>query len=105
MSRLFTGFLCACHGAEKLAGVRGGPQMRHNPMMLAAWIIEFVSGVLIALGVFTTFAAFIASGEMAFAYFMGHAPHGFWPIVNHGELAVLYCFALDRKSTRLNSSH
>ena len=93
LMRLIAGFLFACHGAQKLFGVLGGPQMLHNPMMLAAGIIEFVGGVLIALGVFTTFAAFIASGEMAFAYFMGHAPHGFWPIVNHGELAVLYCFA------------
>ena len=92
LMRLIAGFLFACHGAQKLFGVLGGPQMLHNPMMLAAGIIEFVGGVLIALGVFTTFAAFIASGEMAFAYFMGHAPHGFWPILNHGELAVVYCF-------------
>ena len=92
LMRLIAGFLFACHGAQKLFGVLGGPQMLHNPMMLAAGIIEFIGGVLIALGVFTTFAAFIASGEMAFAYFMGHAPHGFWPIVNHGELAVVYCF-------------
>jgi len=92
LMRLIAGFLFACHGAQKLFGVLGGPQMLHNPMMLAAGIIEFIGGVLIALGVFTTFAAFIASGEMAFAYFMGHAPHGFWPILNHGELAVVYCF-------------
>ena len=92
LMRLIAGFLFACHGAQKLFGVLGGPQMIHNPMMLAAGIIEFIGGVLIALGVFTTLAAFIASGEMAFAYFMGHAPHGFWPILNHGELAVVYCF-------------
>ena len=92
LMRLIAGFLFACHGAQKLFGVLGGPQMLHNPMMLAAGIIEFIGGVLIALGVFTTLAAFIASGEMAFAYFMGHAPHGFWPILNHGELAVVYCF-------------
>ena len=92
LMRLIAGLLFACHGAQKLFGVLGGPQMIHNPMMLAAGIIEFIGGVLIALGVFTTFAAFIASGEMAFAYFMGHAPHGFWPILNHGELAVVYCF-------------
>src|SRR5437870_2136727 len=77
LMRLIAGFLFACHGAQKLFGVLGGPQMLHNPMMLAAGIIEFIGGVLIALGVFTTFAAFIASGEMAFAYFMGHAPHRF----------------------------
>jgi putative oxidoreductase len=60
--------------------------------MLAAGMIEFFGGLLIALGVFTSIAALIASGEMAVAYFMGHAPHGFWPIRNHGELAVLFCF-------------
>jgi putative oxidoreductase len=54
--------------------------------------IEFVGGLLIALGVLTSFAAFIASGEMAFAYFTQHFPRGFWPIQNGGELAVLYCF-------------
>ena len=66
--------------------------MRHVPLMLAAGIIEFFGGLLIALGVFTVFAAFIASGEMATGYFLGHAPHDFWPIRNHGELAVLFCF-------------
>ena len=66
--------------------------MRHVPLMLAAGIIEFFGGLLIALGVFTAIAAFIASGEMATGYFLGHAPHGFWPIRNHGEMAVLFCF-------------
>ena len=92
LMRLIVGFLFACHGAQKLFGVLGGPQMLRIPLMLAAGIIEFFCGLLIALGVFTAFAAFIASGEMAFAYSLGHAPHGFWPIRNHGELAVLYCF-------------
>ena len=57
-----------------------------------AGIIEFVGGILIALGLFTSPIAFIASGEMAVAYFQQHAPHGFWPIQNGGELPVLYCF-------------
>ena len=52
-----------------------------------------MAGLLITLGLFTGIAAFIASGEMAVAYFMGHASHGFWPLVNKGEPAVLYCFA------------
>jgi putative oxidoreductase len=92
LMRLMAGFLFACHGAQKLFGVLGSPAMRHIPLMLAAGIIEFFGGLLIALGVFTTIAAFIASGEMATAYFLGHAPHGFWPIRNHGEAAVLFCF-------------
>jgi putative oxidoreductase len=90
--RLIVGFLFACHGAQKLFGVLGGAQLLHIPLMLAAGIIEFFGGLLIALGVFTAYAAFIASGEMAFAYFTVHAPQGFWPIRNHGELAVVYCF-------------
>lgn len=92
LMRLLAGFLFACHGAQKLFGVLGSPQMVHVPLMLAAGIIEFFCGLLIALGVFTAIAAFVASGEMATAYFMQHAPHGFWPIRNHGEMAVLLCF-------------
>jgi len=92
LMRLAAGFLLACHGAQKLFGVLGSPQMVHVPLMLAAGIIEFFGGVLIALGAFTAVAAFVASGEMATAYFLQHAPHGFWPIRNHGELAVLLCF-------------
>ena len=91
LMRLIAGFLFACHGAQKLFGVLGSPAMRHIPLMLAAGIIEVFGALLIALGVFTAIAAFIASGEMATGYFMGHAPHGFWPIRNHGELAVLFC--------------
>ena len=56
-------------------------------------LIELVAGLLIAIGLFTRPAAFIACGEMAVAYFWQHLPHGFWPIQNKGELAVLYCFA------------
>src|SRR6266699_697979 len=57
-----------------------------------AGIIEFFGGSLIALGLFAGIAAFVASGEMAVAYFQAHAPHGFWPIRNGGERAVFYCF-------------
>jgi putative oxidoreductase len=66
--------------------------MVHNPLMLAAGIIEFGGGVLIAIGLLTSVAAFIAAGEMAVAYFTVHARGGFWPIINKGELAVVYCF-------------
>src|SRR6266566_10028248 len=92
LMRLIAGFLYACHGAQKLFGVLGGPAMRQVPLMLAAGIIEFFGGLLIALGVFTAIAAIIASGEMAAAYFLRHAPNGLWPIRNHGEMAVLFCF-------------
>ena len=66
--------------------------MTSNPMMLVAGIIEFGGGLLIALGFLTSWAAFLASGQMAAAYFMVHAKGGFWPIINKGELAVVYCF-------------
>jgi len=90
--RFFSGALFACHGAQKLFGVLGGHQELHDPQGLAAGVIEFVGGLLIATGLFASFAAFIASGEMAVGYFMAHAPKGFWPIMNRGELAVVYCF-------------
>ena len=66
--------------------------MIHEPLMLVAGIIEFGGGILILLGLFTRFAAFIAAGEMAVAYFLQHFPRGFFPIKNGGELAVVYCF-------------
>lgn len=89
--RFMSGALFACHGAQKLFGAFGG-QKAGMPLMVAAGVIELVCGLMIAFGFFAGIAAFIASGEMAVAYFMGHAKHGFWPIENKGELAVLYCF-------------
>jgi putative oxidoreductase len=91
--RFVFGVLFACHGAQKLFGAFGAQAMTSNPMMLAAGIIEFAGGLMIAVGLLTSWTAFIASGEMAVAYFMVHAKGGFWPIENKGELAVLYCFA------------
>jgi putative oxidoreductase len=96
--RVVAGLLFACHGSQKLFGVFGGigePPGTSMPLfslMGFAGCIELIGGLLIALGVLTSFAAFIASGEMAFAYFTQHFPRGFWPIQNGGELAVLYCF-------------
>ena len=90
--RLMVGLLFACHGVQKLFGVLGGESQVSNPMLLAAGIVEFVGGGLVAIGLWAGYAAFVASGMMAVAYFMVHAPGGFWPIVNKGELAVLYCF-------------
>jgi putative oxidoreductase len=90
--RIVAGFMFALHGSQKLFGFPTGTPMTDNPMMLTAGIIEFVGGLMIALGIGTRVAAFIASGEMAVAYFMVHAKDGFYPIENHGELAALYCF-------------
>jgi putative oxidoreductase len=62
------------------------------PLLMAAGVIELVAGILITLGLFTRLAAFIASGEMAVAYFMARAPQGFWPVLNKGEVEILFCF-------------
>ena len=91
LMRIVSGALFACHGAQKLFGVLGGTKQT-EAMMLTAGIIEFVGGILIAVGFFPGFAAFVASGQMAVAYFKSHYPAGFWPILNRGELAVLFCF-------------
>ena len=95
--RIVTGFLFACHGAQKLLGLFGGlaGDGATQPMFSLLWIagvIELVGGTLVALGVRTQLAAFICCGHMAFAYFMAHQPHGLLPIVNKGEPAVLFCF-------------
>jgi putative oxidoreductase len=89
--RIVSGALFFCHGAQKVLGLFGGEGGAAGLMLAAGWI-ELVGGALIALGLLGSIAAFIASGEMAVAYFMAHAPHGMLPIVNHGEAAVLYCF-------------
>ena len=95
--RIVVGLLFACHGAQKLFGALGGINQRGASAPLLslfglAGIIEFVGGLLIVVGFMTGYAAFIASGEMASAYFMAHLPRGFWPIQNGGEVTVLYCF-------------
>lgn len=93
--RIVAGFLFVAHGTQKLFGLPVGLPTGPVPMQSlfgAAAIIEIVAGGLLLLGLLTRPAAFILSGEMAFAYFMQHAPRGFWPIANQGELAVLYCF-------------
>ncbi len=90
--RIIVGVLFACHGSQKLFGLLGGQKASLASLMGLAGFIEFFGGLLVALGFFTTWAAFISSGLMAVAYFMAHASGGFWPIENKGELAVLYCF-------------
>jgi putative oxidoreductase len=91
--RVVTGFLFAFHGAQKLFGAFGGQAQPLASMPGAAGVIELVCGLLVMVGLLTGVAAFIASGEMAVAYFLAHAPKGLWPIQNGGELAALYCFA------------
>ena len=93
--RIVTALLFLEHGLMKLfhfpAAQPGAPDPL-PPMLMAAAIIEVVGGGLVALGLFTRIAAFVCSGEMAVAYFMAHAPQGFYPALNMGEGAVLYCF-------------
>ena len=100
--RVIAGLMFAMHGTQKLfnfpAGGQGPVQIASLPGV--AGIIEVVGGLLIAVGFLTSFAAFICSGEMAVAYFMVHAPNGFWPVVNQGELAALYCFVFLYMATR-----
>jgi putative oxidoreductase len=93
--RIFTGLLFLEHGTAKLFGFPVFPDGMPHPLptlILASAIIELVLGFLVAIGLFTRLAAFIAAGEMAVAYFMSHFPKSFWPIVNMGEAAILYCF-------------
>ncbi|MPY88233.1 MAG: DoxX family membrane protein [Luteitalea sp.] len=89
--RIVVGFLFLCHGAQKLFGFLGATPAG-NAMMVTAGVIEFFGGLLVAVGFLTSWAAFIASGQMAVAYFMAHAPRGPLPIVNDGEPAALYSF-------------
>ena len=89
--RFFAGILLACHGAQKLFGAFGA-QPADNLLMKFGGVIEFGGGILVAVGLLTPWAAFLASGMMAVAYFKAHAPRGFWPIVNKGELAVVFSF-------------
>jgi len=92
--RIVIGFMFMLHGTQKF--FNWPPAKQAVPiagLMLVAGIIELVGGFLIMIGFFSSFAAFIASGMTAVAYFMVHQPNGSLPIMNGGELAVLYCFA------------
>jgi putative oxidoreductase len=91
--RFVAGFCFLWHGSAKLLhyppGMEGIPLMSQMGM---AGVLELVGGTLVCIGLFTKPVAFILSGEMAFAYFMAHAPHGLLPAMNGGDAAVLYCF-------------
>ena len=93
LMRLIVGLLIACHGGQKLLGFPPPPKpMQLDTLTTIGGCIELIGGFLIAAGLFTRLAAFVASGMMAVAYFMVHAKGGFFPILNRGELAVAYCF-------------
>ena len=93
--RIMSAFVFTLHGTQKLFGFPGAtplPSSRLLSLLGVAGILEVFGGALMALGLFTRPVAFILSGEMAVAYFRQHAPAGFWPILNGGELAILFCF-------------
>ena len=95
--RIVSGLLFLAHGTQKFlsfpGGERAGGGWAFAHLGAYAGLIELVAGALIALGLFTRPAAFVASGTMAAAYFIGHAPQDFWPVNNMGDAAILYCFA------------
>jgi putative oxidoreductase len=90
VTRILVGILLASHGAQKFGAFGGVPAGVPGFIVWIAGPIELVGGALLALGLFTRGTAFLMSGLMAFAYFMGHAGKGFWPILNGGELAIAY---------------
>lgn len=90
--RVVAGFLMLCHGLQKLFGLFGGTPVEMLTQRWVGGVIELVGGALVAVGFFTSPAAFILSGTMAVAYFQFHQPGGLLPIQNRGELAVIYAF-------------
>lgn len=92
--RIVAAFLFMAHGMQKLFGfpVAGPPGLELASLIGVAGILETFGGALLLLGLFTRPVAFLLAGEMAVAYFKVHAPQGFWPLVNHGESPVLFCF-------------
>ena len=90
--RIVLGLLFVSHAGQKLFGWFGGQPVALGSLLGVAGLIEALLGLLITVGLFTGYAAFIASGEMAVAYFIGHFPKSFWPLENQGEPAVLFCF-------------
>ena len=95
--RIVVGFVFLQHGGQKLFGAFGGVDGSGGSIALIsllglAGVLEFVGGLAVMIGLYTRPVAFVLSGQMAVAYFMSHAPQGFWPIMNGGERAVLFCF-------------
>ena len=92
--RIITAFLFIQHGTQKMFGFPAPQRAAFElfSMMGAAGVLEVIGGLLLLIGLFTRPVAFVLSGQMAFAYFMVHAPASFWPLLNNGELAVQWCF-------------
>jgi putative oxidoreductase len=92
--RIIVGLLFLEHGTSKYLSLPVSPSTGVAPMSLSGinGMIELVGGVLIVIGLFTRPVAFILAGDMAFAYFIAHSPRGFFPLLNAGELAIVYCF-------------
>lgn len=93
--RIVVSLLFMSHGGQKLFGFPSDrPFHAFAPFSLfwIAGVLEFYGGIFLLLGLFTRPVAFVLSGEMAVAYFYAHFPRGVWPLLNHGELAALYCF-------------
>jgi len=90
--RIVVGLLFLEHGLSKLFGFPTGTVREMFTLSWYSGVIEFGTGALLTLGLATRAAAFLASGEMAFAYFLSHAPKAFFPIINGGDAAILYCF-------------
>jgi putative oxidoreductase len=94
--RIVLALLFLAHGLVKLFGFPAGAQPGQVPLVSLfglAGVLELVGGAAVLVGLFTRPVAFILAGQMAVAYFMVHAPQGFFPILNGGELSILYCFA------------
>jgi putative oxidoreductase len=90
--RIVAGFLFMAHGGQKLLGFPAPPHGEPTTLVWIAGVLELVGGGLLLLGLATRPVAFLLAGQMAVAYFKAHAGRGFWPLVNGGELAMLYCF-------------
>lgn len=91
--RVVSALIFLAHGTQKILGFPAS-QMHPDPFTLYwfAGVLELVLGFLLGIGLFTRIAAFVASGQMAFAYFISHAPKSFFPALNGGDAAILYCF-------------
>lgn len=97
--RMVIGLLFLCHGLASLFGVFGGNRGTGEPVPLGQWpswwaaLIQAICGALVLVGLFTRPAALLASGSMAYAYFVVHQPEALLPLRNHGELSVLFCWS------------
>lgn len=98
--RIVTGFMFLCHGTQKLLGLPIAFPYPLNAMSTSAGVIEIAAGALIIIGFYSRYAAFIASGTMAVAYWMVHGLGSAFPIANGGEISALYCFAFLYIATR-----